>query len=57
MFALMLIERFLWVDLQFKAILDACEEDGTPDRIPDLFEMPPRKVAELYSLALIKLSR
>src|ERR1700733_3330914 len=57
MFALMLIQRFLWVDLQFKAILDACEEDGTPDRIPDLFEMPPRKVAELYNLALIKLSK
>lgn len=27
--------RFLWADLQFKAILDACEEDGTPDRSPD----------------------
>jgi hypothetical protein len=52
----MLILRFLWVELQFKAILDACEEDGTPDRIPDLFERPPRKVTELYSLALIKLS-
>jgi ankyrin repeat protein len=52
----MLILRFLWVDLQFKAILDACEEDGSPDRIPDLFERPPRKVVELYSLALAKLS-
>jgi hypothetical protein len=31
--------RFLWVDLQFKAILDACEQDGTPDRIPDLLTM------------------
>ncbi|OCK72951.1 hypothetical protein K432DRAFT_430820, partial [Lepidopterella palustris CBS 459.81] len=48
-------EMFLWVDLQFKAILDVCEEDGTPNRIPDLFERPPRKVSELYSLALIKL--
>ena len=56
MFALMLILRFLWVDLQFKAILDVCEEDGTPNGIPDLFERPPRKVTELYSLALIKLS-
>ena len=56
MFALILILRFLWVDLQFKAILDVCEEDGTPDRIPNLFENPPRKVTELYSLALIKLS-
>jgi hypothetical protein len=54
-FALILILRFLWVDLQFKAILDACEEDGAPDRIPDLFERPPRKVVELYSLALAKL--
>ncbi|OCL01600.1 hypothetical protein AOQ84DRAFT_383587, partial [Glonium stellatum] len=47
---------FLWVDLQCKAILDACEEDGTPDRIPDLFERPPQKVTELYSLALVRLS-
>ena len=52
----MLITRFLWVDLQFEAILEACEEDGTPDRIPDLFESPPRKITQLYSLALVKLS-
>ena len=49
--------RFLWVDMQFKAILDVCEEDGTPDRIPDLFANPPRKVTELYRFALLKLSK
>ena len=53
---LIIFSRFLWVDLLFKAILDACEEDGTPDGIPHLFERPPRKVTELYNLALIKLS-
>ena len=52
----MLIIRFLWVDLQFEAILEACEEDGTPDRIPDLFESPPRKITQFYGLALVKLS-
>jgi len=49
--------RFLWVDMQFKAILDVCEEDGTPDRIPDLFANPPQKVTELYRFALLKLSK
>jgi hypothetical protein len=44
--------RFLWVDLQFKAILDVCEEDGTPDRIPDILEALPRKITDLYSLLL-----
>ncbi|KAF7508070.1 hypothetical protein GJ744_009652 [Endocarpon pusillum] len=47
---------FLWVHLQLNAVLDACDTDGTPDRIPDLFETPPRKVTDLYSLALIKLA-
>jgi hypothetical protein len=44
--------RFLWADLQFKAILDACEEDGTPDRIPDILEALPQGIADLYSLLL-----
>jgi hypothetical protein len=52
---LILIFRFLWVDLQFRAILDVCEEDGTPDRIPDLFKTPPAKVTELYTRAWSKL--
>ncbi|KAF2624033.1 hypothetical protein BU25DRAFT_493930 [Macroventuria anomochaeta] len=43
---------FLWVDLHIKAILDACEEDGTPDRIPDLLETLPQGITELYSLLL-----
>lgn len=48
--------RFVWVDLQFKAILEVCEKDGRPDRIPNLFESPPRKVTELYRRALSRLS-
>jgi hypothetical protein len=47
--------RFLWVDLQIKAICDACEEDGTPNRIADLLETLPRELNELYSITLIKL--
>ena len=45
------------MDLQFKAILDACEEDGTPNRIPDLLETLPRKITDLYSLSLEKLAK
>src|SRR5438876_2266223 len=48
--------RFLWVDLQIKAICSACEEDGTPDRIPELLESLPKTITEIYSLALKKLS-
>jgi len=49
--------RFLWVDLQFKAIVDVCEEDGTPDRIPDLLETLPPKITDLYSLLLERLAK
>lgn len=48
--------RFLRVDLHFKAILEVCEKDGRPDRIPNLFGSPPRKVTELYRRALSRLS-
>ncbi|KAF2803796.1 uncharacterized protein BDZ99DRAFT_163042 [Mytilinidion resinicola] len=47
---------FLWPDLQLKAILDVYEEHGTPDRIPDLLEALPRKIADLYSLLLQRLT-
>ncbi|CAI6270740.1 unnamed protein product [Periconia digitata] len=47
---------FLWVALQFKALLDVCEEDGTPDRIPDLLETLPRKITDLYSLLLERIA-
>ncbi|KAI9773765.1 MAG: hypothetical protein M1839_001997 [Geoglossum umbratile] len=48
--------RFLWVDLQIKAICNACEEDGTPDRIPELLESLPENITEFYSWALRRLS-
>lgn len=48
--------RFLWVDLQFKAILDVCEEDGTPNRIPDLLETLPREITKLYSFFLERIA-
>ena len=43
--------------MQFQAILDVCEDDGTPNRIPELFANPPQKVAELYRFSLLKLSK
>ena len=43
-------------DLQIKAICDACEDDGTPDRIPDLLESLPKKLTDMYSRALAKIS-
>ncbi|KAF2785963.1 hypothetical protein K505DRAFT_344213, partial [Melanomma pulvis-pyrius CBS 109.77] len=48
---------FLWADLQFKAILDVCDEDGTPNRIPDLLEALPRKITDLYSFLLERLAK
>ena len=53
----MRIYRFLWADLQVKAICDACEEDGTPERIPDLLESLPRQLSELYLFFLAKVSQ
>ncbi|KAA8907989.1 ankyrin repeat-containing domain protein [Sphaerosporella brunnea] len=46
---------FLWVDLQIKAIHDACEDDGTADRVPQLLDDLPRDIGEIYSRALQKL--
>ena len=56
-YSLTLPSRFLWVNMQFQAILDVCEDDGTPDRIPELFADAPQKVTDLYRLALLKLSK
>ncbi|KAH7132595.1 ankyrin repeat-containing domain protein [Dendryphion nanum] len=47
---------FLWADLQLKVIRDVCEEDGSPYRIPDLLEALPRKITDLYSFLLRRLS-
>jgi ankyrin repeat protein len=49
--------RFLWADLQFKAILDAYEEHGNLYSIPDLLETLPPKITDLYSLILERLSK
>ncbi|KAA8893899.1 hypothetical protein FN846DRAFT_764978, partial [Sphaerosporella brunnea] len=46
---------FLWVDLQIKAIHEACEDDGTADRVPQLLDDLPRDIGEIYSRALQKL--
>ncbi|KAH7399656.1 hypothetical protein BKA66DRAFT_437188 [Pyrenochaeta sp. MPI-SDFR-AT-0127] len=43
---------FLFADLQFKVILSAYEEDGTPDRIPELLETLPQEIEDLYNLLL-----
>ena len=56
-YSLTLPSRFLWVNMQFQAILDVCEDDGTPDRIPELFANAPQKVTDLYRFALLKLSK
>ena len=42
--------------MQIKAICDACEDDGTPDRIPSLLESLPKKLLGIYSRALAKIS-
>ena len=48
-------ERFLYADLQIKAIHDACKGDGTADRVPGLLDQLPKDIAEIYSRALQKL--
>ncbi|PSN59122.1 hypothetical protein BS50DRAFT_626869, partial [Corynespora cassiicola Philippines] len=48
---------FLWANLQFKAILDAYEEDGTPNRIPELLESIPRGIVELYTFLMSRVTK
>ncbi|PSN61265.1 hypothetical protein BS50DRAFT_157349 [Corynespora cassiicola Philippines] len=50
-------QKFLWANLQFKTILDAYEEDGTPNRIPELLESIPRGIIELYTLLLSRATK
>ncbi len=44
--------RFLWVDLQIKAICDTCEDDQTSDRVPEVLEKLPEGIIDIYSQAL-----
>ena len=44
--------RFLWVDLQLKAICDAYDEDRTLDRVPRLLDILPEDIKTLYMHAL-----
>ena len=36
--------RFLWVDLQVKAICDTCEDDQTSDRVSEVLEKLPEGI-------------
>ena len=44
--------RFLWVDLQVKAICDTCEDDETSDRVLEVLEKLPEGIIDIYSHAL-----
>ena len=44
--------RFLWVDLQIKAICDTCEDDETSDQIQEVLEKLPERIIDIYSQAL-----
>lgn len=46
--------RFLWVDLQIKAICDTCEDDETSDRVPEVLEKLPEGIIDIYSHTLQK---
>ena len=47
--------RFLWADLQIKAIRDACEDDGSANRVAQILDDLPHDIQEIYSRALQKL--
>ncbi|KAF2031340.1 hypothetical protein EK21DRAFT_88059, partial [Setomelanomma holmii] len=48
---------FLWADLQLKAIVHDYEEHGSPNSIPDILEALPRKITDLYTVFLGRLTK
>jgi hypothetical protein len=46
--------RFLWVKLQIAEIFNACIEDGTAHRIPDMLGNLPTKLYKIYRAALLR---
>ena len=44
--------RFLWVDLQVKAICKTCEDNETSDQVPEVLEKLPDGIPDIYSHAL-----
>ena len=49
--------RFLWVELQVRAICDVCEEDETSNGVTSMLAKLPEGLAGIYSNALEKILR